>query len=91
MIGWLRGLFAEDKNALVGTLKWTIRWTDMGCDEQGMWLLYETTGGRRSFEISNKATMTGKKEHPGYADVLAWSHGGDWPDGAKHTDKGPVI
>lgn len=87
MIDWLKGLFKEDRNVLVGTLKWTIHWTDMGCDDRGIWLLYETDSGKRSFDISNKATMTGKKEHPGYGDVLAWSQGGDWPLGANKTGK----
>lgn len=88
MIQLLKRLFSFEKSLMVGTLKWTINWTDIGCEDTGIWLLYETESGQRSFEISNKACLTNTAEHPGYGDVLAWSKGGDWPSGAKRTQKG---
>lgn len=91
MIRWLKGLFQDNSYRLVGTLNWTINWTDIGCRDTGKWLLYENPKGKRHFQISHKAGLCGWKKHPGYADVLAWSQGDDWPSGAKRTDKGAVV
>lgn len=88
MIDWLKNLFKEDKNILIGTLAWTVNWIDVGCKERGVWLLYQRESGGRSFEISNKATMMKTHKHPAYGEVLAWSKGGELPSGVKFTQKG---
>lgn len=82
MITLLRKLLSREKTKLVGTLNWSINWTDAGFSESGAWLMYEDSFGNRYFKLTNKATFTSKKEHPGFSDLKAWSEGGVWPLGA---------
>lgn len=91
MIRWLKALFTPHKTYLVGTLKWTINWTDIGSKESGYFQLFESTSGRRSFNITNKAMLTKTSEHPGYAACVAWSNGGMFPENATRLVKGEIV
>ncbi len=70
------------KYRLVGTLRWSINWTDAGYTESGHWYMYENGFGHRKFVIDNRAIFTSRDEHPGYVDMVLWKKNNIFPKGA---------
>lgn len=91
MIKWLKGLFTPEKVYMVGVLRWTINWSDIGAKESGYFQLFESESGRRSFDITNKAMLTSKSEHPGYGSCVVWANGGLFPSNATRVHKGEIV
>lgn len=90
-MNFLKGLFIRPKVALVGTLRWKIKWSDIGSTETGYFQLFESNNGKRSFDITNQAMMTKTSEHPGYAECVAWVNGGMFPQNAIRLVKGEPV
>lgn len=78
MLNWL-----FPKKYLIATLSWTVNWTDIGTKDKGMWMLFETKSGKRSFSTTYCPSLMRRGELPGYSKCVAWVNGGKLPEFAE--------
>lgn len=68
---------------LVGISGWTINWTDIGEEESGEWMYFESASGRRKVRSTHVPYlykgMGGETRLPGYSESKAWECGGPVP------------